>query len=189
MWMPAGYKFTVDYRCGRLYTLIHITSNRDSSSRAASQAQLLEYREYWLVCTMDARGLQAIEDSITEEHRKYLRFPLSLHAECYYNVRELSESCRIVDISSRGLGLELETPDKVFNGQIVLLSIAVDPRRQPVSAIAKLAWVQNRKDGALLQRAGSDVLFMDPAGKELLLEQARAGILSGISGGFIGARV
>ncbi len=137
---------------------------------------------------MDVRGDQALEGSLREQHRKYLRFPLSLKAECYYNVRELSESCRIIDISSRGLGLELETPARVFNGQIVLLSIAVDPRRQPVSAIAKLAWVQNRKNGSLLQRAGSDVLFMDPAGKELLLEQARAGILSGISGGLIGAQ-
>lgn len=136
---------------------------------------------------MDCRSFQAIGGHPREEHRKFLRFPLLLQAECHYNVRESGENCRIVDISSRGLGLELETPIKIFNGQIVLLSIKSGPRLPQVSAIAKLAWVQNQEDGFLIQRAGTLLLFMDPKGKESLLEQAHAGILSGISRGRIGS--
>jgi len=138
---------------------------------------------------MDSRSLQAIDGHIREEHRKFLRFPLSLKAECHYNVRESGESCRIVDISSQGFGIELETPVKMVNGQLVLLSIESGSRQPPVSAIAKLAWVQNQEDGFFIQRAGSLLLFMDPAEKERLLKQSHAGILSGIARGGIGSPV
>lgn len=127
---------------------------------------------------MDFRSLQAIGGHAREEHRNFLRFPLSLTAECHYNAREPGESCRIVDISSQGLCIELETPVRMCNGQLIFLSIEMGPRQGLVSAIAKLAWVKNQDDGFFIQRAGSFLLFMDPEGKERLLKQAHAGILS-----------
>jgi len=138
---------------------------------------------------MDSRSLKAIDGYRREEHRKFMRFPLSLKAECHYNVRESGESCRIVDISSQGFGIELETPVKMVNGQLVLLSIQSGSRQPPVSAIAKLAWVQNQEDGFFIQRAGSLLLFMDPEEKERLLKQSHAGILSGIARGGISSPV
>jgi len=125
---------------------------------------------YALVPAMDSCKLQAFERNPREENRKFLRFPLSLKAECHYNVREAGQSCRVVDISGQGLGLELDIPVRLFNGQLVLLSIDIGHRRAPVSAIAKLAWVHSQEDGFFIQRAGSSLLFMDPKGKERLLE-------------------
>jgi len=51
-------------------------------------------------------------------------------------------------------------------------------QKTSVSAITKLAWVQRQEDGFMMQRVGSCLLFMDPAGQEQLMEQAYAGLLS-----------
>jgi len=127
---------------------------------------------------MDAGNLQGFVEKRREEYRKFLRFPLSLQAECHYNVGENSAPCRIVDISSQGLGLELDTPVKIKSGQLMLLEIRIAAQKTPVSAITKLAWVQRQEDGFMMQRVGSCLLFMDPAGQEQLMEQAYAGLLS-----------
>jgi hypothetical protein len=112
-----------------------------------------------------------------EEYRKFLRFPLSLEAECIYNVGEKAARCRVVDISSQGLGLELDTPVGMQSGQLMLLEIDIADQK-PLSAITKLAWVQSQEDGFMTQRAGSYLLFMDPAGQDKLMEYAYAGLIS-----------
>jgi hypothetical protein len=127
---------------------------------------------------MDAGSLQGFVEKRREEYRKFLRFPLSLEAECIYNVREKAERCRVVDISSHGLGLELDTSLRMQSGQLVLLEIKVAGQKTPMNAITKLAWVQRQEDGFMMQRVGSCLLFMDPAGQEQLMEQAYAGLLS-----------
>ena len=60
----------------------------------------------------------------------------------------------------------------------MLLEIRIAAQKTPVSAITKLAWVQRQEDGFMMQRVGSCLLFMDPAGQEQLMEQAYAGLLS-----------
>ena len=130
---------------------------------------------------MDAVCLQGSDVKRREQYRKFLRFPLSLQAECHYNVGEKAAPCRIVDISSQGLGLELDIPIKMKSGQLVLLEIDVAAQKTPVSAITKLAWVQSQEDGYMTQRVGSFLLFMDPAGQDHLMEQAYAGLLSNAS--------
>jgi hypothetical protein len=130
---------------------------------------------------MDAGNRKGFVEKRREEYRKFLRFPLSIQAECHYKVGETAERCRIVDISSHGLGLELDTPVKMQSGQLVLLQINVAPQKKPVSAITKLAWVRSQEDGFMTQRVGSYLLFMDPWGKEQLMEHAYAGVLSNIS--------
>jgi hypothetical protein len=127
---------------------------------------------------MDAGSLQGFVEKRREEYRKFLRFPLSLEAECTYNVGEKAERCRVVDISSHGLGLELDTSLRMQSGQLVLLEIKVAGQKTPMNAITKLAWVQRQEDGFMMQRVGSCLLFMDPAGQEQLMEQAYAGLLS-----------
>jgi hypothetical protein len=67
------------------------------------------------------------------------------------------------------------------SGQLVLLEINVPPREKPVSAITKLAWVRSQEDGFMTQRVGSHLLFMDPWGKEQLIEHAYAGLISTLS--------
>ena len=130
---------------------------------------------------MDAGNHKGFVEKRREEYRNFLRFPLSLQAKCHYKVGEPVERCRIVDISSEGLGLELDTPVKMQSGQLVLLEIDVAPQKKPVSAITKLAWVRNQEDGFMTQRMGSYLLFVDPWGKEQLMEHAYAGVLSNIS--------
>jgi len=115
------------------------------------------------------------------EYRKFLRFPLALKAKCHYSVDGLSESCRIVDISSKGLGFELDDPVQMHDGQFVLLKIALAPQDPPVSAITELAWVRRRENGSVSQRAGSRLLFIDPAAKQRLLDRAYATVISDIN--------
>ena len=82
-----------------------------------------------MVRKMDAGNRKGFVEKRREEYRKFLRFPLSIQAECHYKVGETAERCRIVDISSQGLGLELDTPVKMQSGQLVLLEINVAPRK------------------------------------------------------------
>ena len=130
---------------------------------------------------MDAGNRKGFDEKDPQEYRNCLRFPLSLQAKCHYKVGEPVERCRIVDISSEGLGLELDTPVKMQSGQLVFLDIDVATQEKPVSAITKLAWVRSQEDGFMTQRVGSHLLCMDPLGKEQLMEHAYAGLLSTIS--------
>ena len=90
--------------------------------------------------------------SVAKSTASFCDFPLSLEAECIYNVGEKAERCRIVDISSQGLGLELDTPVRMQSGQLMLLEINIADQK-PLSAITKLAWVQ--KSGRRLHDAAS----------------------------------
>lgn len=114
-------------------------------------------------------------------HRRFLRFPLMLDARCLFNVEHAAAYCRLVDISSQGLGFEIEAPVRMSYGQSVLLKIEIDPKLSPVSVITELTWVRRRKNGSSFQRVGSRVVQIDPAAKKLLLEQAYAGVLSGLA--------
>jgi hypothetical protein len=129
---------------------------------------------------MNAENRQGFFEQCREQYRKFLRFPISLEAECIYNVGEKAARCRVVDISSQGLGLELDTPVGVQSGQLLLLEIDMADRK-PLSAITKLAWVQSPEDGFMTQRVGSFLLFMDPDGQDRLMEQAYAGLLSNVT--------
>ena len=129
---------------------------------------------------MDAVNHQGSVETRREQYRKFLRFPISLQAECLYNVGEQPEPCRVVDISSRGLGIEIDTPVRMQSGQLVLLEIDIASQKTPISAITKLAWVQRQEDGFMMQRMGSYLLFMDPRAKEQLMEQAYAGLISNV---------
>jgi hypothetical protein len=131
---------------------------------------------------MDAGSRQGFFEKSSEEGRKFLRFPLSLEAECVYNVGEKAERCRVVDISSHGLGLELDIPVRMQSGQLVLLEIDIADQKS-LSAITKLAWVQRQEDGFMTQRVGSFLLFMDPVWQDKLMEHAYAGLLSNVSKG------
>lgn len=126
---------------------------------------------------MTAVNRQGFFEERREQYRKFLRFPLSLEAECIYNVGEKAARCRVVDISSQGLGLELDVPVGMQSGQLMLLEIEMGDRK-PLSAITKLAWVQKQEEGFMTQRAGSYLLFMDPAGQDKLMKHAYAGLLS-----------
>jgi len=130
---------------------------------------------------MVAGSLQGFEQKQREEYRKFLRFPLSLEAECVYNIGKKAEHCRVVDISSHGLGLELDTPVRMQDGQLVFLDIVIGQQKKPVSAITKVAWVQRQEDGFMMQRMGSFLLFMDPRGKEQMMQQAYSGLLTHVS--------
>lgn len=123
-----------------------------------------------------------IFEKSSPEQRKFLRFALSLRAECHYNAGEMAEQCKLVDICSQGLGFELDAPVSMRNGQNVLLKIDVSRKKIPVSAIVKLAWVKIPGDGFMTQRVGSRLLFMDPREKTRLIEHAYAEILCGVTG-------
>ena len=129
---------------------------------------------------MDAGNQKGFVEKRHEEYRNFLRFPLSLEAACIYNVGEKAARCRVVDISSHGLGLELDAPVGMQSGQLVLLEIDIADQKS-LSAITKLAWVQRQEDGFMVQRVGSFLLFMDPAGQDKLMEHAYAGLLSNVS--------
>jgi hypothetical protein len=129
---------------------------------------------------MDAGNRKGFVEKRREEYRKFLRFPLSLEAECLYNVGQKAEHCRIVDISNHGLGLEFDIPIRIQGGQLMMLEINIADKK-PLSAITKLAWVRSQEDGFMTQRVGSHLLFIDPKGKEQLMEHAHAGLLSNIS--------
>ena len=131
---------------------------------------------------MDAGNRKGFVEKHREEYRKFLRFPISLEAECLYNVGEKAERCRIVDISNHGLGLEFDIPVRIQSGQLMMLEINIADQK-PLSAITKLAWVQRQEDGFMTQRVGSFLLFMDPAGQKQLMEHAYAELLSSASKG------
>lgn len=130
---------------------------------------------------MDAGKVQGVAEKQREEKRKFLRFPLSVQADCLYNVSELGVRCRIVDMSSHGLGFEFDSPVGLQSGQIILLAINMARQKKSVSAVARLIWDQGRKDGFRPKRMGGRLLFMDSKSKKLLLEQAHAGVLSNLS--------
>ena len=120
-------------------------------------------------------------DKSKTENRKYLRFPLSLRAECHYNPQETAQECRIVDICQEGLGFELDTDVSMRYGQNVLLAISLPERKMPVNAIVKLQWAKIPCEGVMKQRIGSRLLFIDPREKAHLLQQAYAMKLVGVS--------
>ena len=130
---------------------------------------------------MDAGKVQGVAGKQVEEKRKFLRFPVSVQADCLYNVSELGVRCRIVDISSHGLGLEFERPVGMHSGQIILLAITMARQKKSISAVARLIWEQSRRDVFRPKRMGGRLLFMDSKSKNLLLEQAHAGVLSNLS--------
>jgi len=130
---------------------------------------------------MDTGSVQVSVERHDAENRKALRFPLSIQADCIYNVSELAVRCRIVDISSQGLGFEFDSPVDLQSGQIILLAINLVHQKKIVSAVARLTWEYIRTDGFRPKRVGGRLLFMEPQNKKLLLEQAHAGVLSNLS--------
>jgi hypothetical protein len=130
---------------------------------------------------MDFFNLLHMSDKRHEEHRKFLRFSLSLRAECHYSAGEMAEQCRIVDICQQGLGFELDTRIGMRYGQNVLLKIGLSPEKTPVSAIVKLTWVKSPAEGFMTQRVGSRLLFMYPREKDQLLQHAYDEILHDVS--------
>ena len=130
---------------------------------------------------MDTGSVRVSVDRHDAENRKALRFPLSIQADCIYNVSKLAVRCRIVDISSQGLGLEFDSPVELQSGQIVLLAINLAHQKKIISAIARVTWEETRKDGFRPKRMGGRLLFMDSQSKKLLLEQAHADVLSNLS--------
>lgn len=127
---------------------------------------------------MQTGNPEPMAPSPREEYRSSLRFPLSLEAHVHYSADKEAEPCRIVDVSSRGLGIELDRPVRMLGGQLVLLTIDVAPKEPPVSAISKLAWTVRDRSR---QRAGSVLMFIEPEAKQRLLDQAYAGLVSGVS--------
>ncbi len=112
-----------------------------------------------------------------KEKRQFLRFSLSLRAECHYNAGETAEQCRIVDMCEQGLGFELDAPVTMRYGQNVLLKIFLSEGEMPLSAIVRLTWIRIPSQGFMTQRVGSHLLFMDGREKALLLQHAYAEIL------------
>ena len=115
------------------------------------------------------------------ENRKYLRFPLSLEGQCHYTTGGAAQKCRIVDVCDQGLGFELDSPASIQQGQNLLLSIFLPEKKTPFNAIVRLQWSKTLDDGALKQRIGSRLLFMDPKEKAHLLQHAHAMRLVGAS--------
>jgi hypothetical protein len=123
-------------------------------------------------------------DTSKIENRKYLRFPLSLAAECHYNTCktvEKAKECTIIDVCEQGLGFEMDTHAGIYHGQKVLLSIVLPDKKLPVNAIVQLQWAKIPCEGALKRRVGSRLLFIDPKEKAHLLQYAYAMILVGVS--------
>ena len=116
-------------------------------------------------------------DASKIENRKYLRFPLSLDAECHYTTGGKAQKCRLVDVSEQGAGFELDTHADISYGQNVLLAINLPDRKAPVSAIAKLQWSKPPRKGALRQRVGGRLIFIAPKEKAMLLQHAYAMVL------------
>lgn len=108
------------------------------------------------------------------EKRQFLRFSLSLRAECHYNAGEMAEQCRIVDICEQGLGFELDSPVCMRYGQNVLLKIFLSAQKMPLSAIVRLTWFKIPCRGFMTQRVGSRLLFMAEREKAQLLQHAYA---------------
>jgi len=131
---------------------------------------------------------QSIIANPRDKHRNFLRFPLALPAKCLFSVDEAAARCRLIDISEQGIGLEIDAPIRIENGQVVLLKIDLDPRLPPVSAITELAWVRRRKNGQEFQRVGSRLRSIDPEVKERLLKRAYAAVISRITGGGSGRK-
>ena len=115
------------------------------------------------------------------EHRKYLRFSLSLRAQCHYATKETAQECRIVDMCDQGLGFELDTPVDMRDGQNLLLTIFLPDKKMPVNAIVKLQWIKTSNNGLLKQRVGSRLLFIDAKEKAQLLQHAHAMKLVGVA--------
>jgi hypothetical protein len=115
------------------------------------------------------------------EHRKYLRFSLSLRAECHYTTEGTAQECRIVDMCDQGLGFELDTPVGMQDEQNVLLTIFLPDRKMPINAIVKVQWIKTSSEGLHKQRVGSRLLFIDLKEKAQLLQHAHAMKLVGVA--------
>ena len=113
-------------------------------------------------------------DKLKIANRRHLRFTLSLSAQCHYHTEKTPQECRIVDICQEGLGFELDTHVGMRYGQNVLLTMFPPDRKMPVNAIVKLQWIKIPCEGALKQRVGSKLLFIDPLEKAHLLQHAYA---------------
>ena len=110
----------------------------------------------------------------SNESRKFLRFSLSLRAECHYNNGEPAGQCRVVDICDQGLGFEIETDVAMRYGQTMLLKISLPDQPVPLSAVIKLQWIHIPLEGRMIQRVGGQLLFMDVLEKEQLIQHAYA---------------
>ena len=108
------------------------------------------------------------------ESRRFLRFSLSLRAECHYNNGEPAGQCSIVDICDQGLGFEIETDVTMRYGQNMLLKIFLPDQPMPLSAVVKLQWIHIPLEGRMIQRVGGQLLFMDVLEKAQLTQHAYA---------------
>jgi len=121
------------------------------------------------------------EGKYRRENRKFLRFSLSLSAECHYNNGEIPGQCRVVNICDRGLGCEIETNRALRYGQNVLIRIILPDKPLPLSALLTLQWIKIPLEGEMVHRVGGQLLYMDMGEKSQLMQHAYAEVLAGIS--------
>jgi hypothetical protein len=123
-----------------------------------------------------------VDENCNQESRRFLRFSLSLNAECHFNSGDMAAPCRLVDVCRQGMGFEIETDVSMRYGQNVLLKIFIPAKHLPASAIVKLKWRKIPHEAAMIQRVGGLLMFMDVREKAHLLQHAYAEALGCVSG-------
>ena len=96
-----------------------------------------------------------MEGNNLEEKRQSIRFPTNLKALYYLSEeKESVEKCTILNVSSRGFGLQFPAGDKIKTGSHINIGIVVQWQLMPISVRGILKW---KSEGADLCAAGAEL--------------------------------
>ena len=87
-------------------------------------------------------------DSMKEDKRGFGRFETELKAYYYICNGEDEErnECTVINMSRKGMGLEIKTDKKINAGSTIRLEIFVPDKRKPTVVQGVLKWVEKRKE-------------------------------------------
>jgi len=84
-----------------------------------------------------------------EDKRGFGRFETELKAYYYYisnGKDEERNECTVINMSRKGMGLEIKTDKKINAGSTIRLEIFVPDKRKPTVVQGVLKWVEKRKE-------------------------------------------
>ena len=92
------------------------------------------------------KGGISSERNEVQEKRKFVRVLTNLKAQ--YNIKDKKgrwKRCTIINIHHKGLGLEFHSITKINEGEILLFSLPLADKSEPIQIRGRVQWMKERK--------------------------------------------
>jgi hypothetical protein len=120
--------------------------------------------------------LQAGENALMDDRRKYIRFPVTLHAR-YEDINGGDwKECSVIDISREGMGISIYSREAISQGSRLRMEILVPVKHEPVAMEGVLMWLRDSKDDPHFNYIGGvRISSITPEDKWVLMDFAYEG--------------